>query len=179
MAQDLIRLDDHHGAAAQGTAGQYLSFHTKGERFALPIAQVREIIEYPRVTPVPMVPDHILGIINLRGQGVPVIDLACRFGRGATAIGKRTCIIVLDLPTSMGALRLGLAVDAVDAVFQLDAADVEPAPQLGAGMRTDFLAGMLRGEQGFTLLLALAQLLSVAELQQLKHTPEDWPSDDE
>lgn len=127
-----------------GNVAQYLSFLSRNECFALPIDQVREIIEFEGVTPVPMMPAFVRGVINLRGNVVPVIDLASRFGRQRSEAGRRTCIIILELDGDMGLYRLGLVVDGVDAVLDIAADTIEVAPDFGAGIRTDFIAGMAR-----------------------------------
>ena len=85
--------------------------------YALPIELVREIIEYAEITRVPMMPAYIHGVLNLRGNVVPVLDLAARFGMDLTVAGKRTCIVIIALPLEGGVQRIGLVVDAVDAVL--------------------------------------------------------------
>lgn len=144
---------------------QYLSFRCTGERYALPIRQVREIIEYDQLTPVPMMPAFIRGVINLRGKVVPVVDLACRFGLGETARARRTCVIILELDDEGYDRQMGLVVESVEAVFDLEANEVEPAPRFGAGIRADFIAGMARDEQGFLILLDLGRVLSVSDMK--------------
>jgi purine-binding chemotaxis protein CheW len=76
---------------------QYLTFSVSGELFAIPIAAMKEIIEYRVLTDVPMLPEYIRGVINLRGRVVPVIDLSVRFGRGKGEVSKRTCIVILEI----------------------------------------------------------------------------------
>ena len=95
-------------------AGQNLSFRCMQTALALPIDRVREIIEYGQVTTVPMMPGYVRGVLNLRGNVVPVIDLAFRFGGKPTEVGRRTCIIILELPIGKTSQLAGLIVDAVD-----------------------------------------------------------------
>ena len=94
-------------------SGQNLSFRSMNVALALPISRVREIIEYGHLTAVPMMPGYVRGVINLRGNVVPVVDLAARFGGEQTVIGKRTCIIILELPKKGDSALVGLVVDAV------------------------------------------------------------------
>lgn len=143
---------------------QHLSFRVRQARYALPIELVREIIEYDQVTTVPMMPECIHGVINLRGNVVPVLDLAARFGAELTVPGKRTCIVIIELQQDEQQQRIGLVVDAVDAVLDIEAADVEPAPPFGAGIRTDFIAGMARDEKGFTIMLDVRRVLSLEDI---------------
>ena len=146
---------------------QHLSFRVRQAAYALPIELVREIIEYAEVTAVPMMPTFIHGVINLRGNVVPVLDLAARFGFELTRPDKRTCIVIIELALGDSVQPIGLVVDAVDAVLDIDPQQVVPPPPFGVGIRTDYIAGMARSEQAFTNILAIAQVLSLDDIQQL------------
>ena len=145
-------------------SGQNLSFRSMNVALALPISRVREIIEYGHLTAVPMMPGYVRGVINLRGNVVPVVDLAARFGGAQTVIGKRTCIIILELPKKGDSALVGLVVDAVDEVLDIDPAQIEPPPGLGTAIRSDFILGMARREQGFLIILKVDKLLDLHEL---------------
>lgn len=149
------------------TSVQNLSFRVRQARYALPIELVREIIEYGQITTVPMMPPCIHGVINLRGNVVPVLDLAARFGAELTVPGKRTCIIIIELELNEIQQRIGLVVDAVDAVLDIDASEVEAAPPFGTGIRTDFIAGMARDERGFTIMLDVRRVLSLEDILEI------------
>lgn len=148
-------------------ASQYLIFTLNGESFAMDILQIREIIEFGHLTEVPMTPDMVRGVINLRGAVVPVIDLSARFGRGQTAIGRRTCIVILEIDEGEALQTVGIVVDGVTEVLEIAAADITPPPTFGARIRTDFIAGMGRVGGRFVIVLDLARVLSFAELAQL------------
>lgn len=148
-------------------ASQYLIFTLNGESFAMDILQIREIIEFGYLTEVPMTPDMVRGVINLRGAVVPVIDLSARFGRGQTAVGRRTCIVILEIDEGEALQTVGIVVDGVTEVLEIAAADIEPPPTFGARIRTDFVAGMGRVGSRFVIILDLARVLSFAELAQL------------
>ncbi|PZP22842.1 chemotaxis protein CheW [Pseudomonas kuykendallii] len=148
-------------------AVQHLSFRVRQARYALPIELVREIIEYGQITTVPMMPGFIHGVINLRGNVVPVLDLAARFGFERTEAGNRTCIVIIELNLDDAQQNIGLVVDAVDAVLDIEPGDVEQAPAFGAGIRTDFIAGMARDERGFTIVLDVRRALSLDDILQL------------
>lgn len=150
-----------------GDSGQYLTFRSREERFALPIGLVREIIEYGGVTPIPSMPAFIRGVINLRGHVVPVVDLACRFGQGQTSAGKRTCIVIMELEENGAKVMLGLIVDGVDSVLDIPHSEIEPAPRFGSGIRTDFIEGMVKIDAGFIILLKVASVLSVNDMKLL------------
>ncbi|KAF1072985.1 MAG: Chemotaxis protein CheW [Pseudomonas citronellolis] len=148
-------------------AVQHLSFRVRQARYALPIERVREIIEYGQVTHVPMMPGFIHGVINLRGNVVPVLDLAARFGLPLSAPNRRTCIVIIELDLADSLQRVGLVVDAVDAVLDIEPERIEPTPPFGAGIGTEFIAGMARDEGGFTIILDVRRTLSLDDIRQL------------
>src|ERR1700739_898176 len=125
----LARLDVEQ--AGGGTPSQFLSFMLGQEMFAIGILAIREILEYGGVTPVPGLPPCISGVINLRGTAVPVLDLARRLERPSSPIGKRTCIIVVEVVREDSAFVIGILVDAVNAVLDIPPAEIEPAPGFG------------------------------------------------
>lgn len=145
-------------------AEQVLTFTLRGETFAMPIAQIKEIIGYGEVTRVPMMPDCICGVINLRGAVVPVIDLGCRLRDARSEIGRRSCIVILELHTGEDRQVVGAIVDAVSAVLEIPAADIEPAPAFGTQLRADFIHGMARVAGRFVVILDVERTLSAADL---------------
>lgn len=147
---------------------QYLSFQLQGEAFAIGILHIKEIIEYGQVTAVPMMPSFLRGVINLRGAVVPVIDLNARFGRTPSTIDKRTCIVIVEVASGDQTQVLGMVVDAVNAVLDIPATALEPAPAFGAGIRTDFIAAMGKLEQGFLIVLNLNRILSWQDIEALR-----------
>jgi purine-binding chemotaxis protein CheW len=152
-------------AAAPDAPAQYLTFMLGGESFGIGIMAVKEIIEFGHITEVPMMPDSIRGVINLRGAVVPVMDLAARFGRPQTVPGKRTCIVIVELASDDGPQVTGVVVDAVSAVLDIAAADIEPVPAFGTRMRSDFIAGMGKSNGKFIILLNVEQVLAPGGLQ--------------
>lgn len=151
---------------------QYLTFMLAGETFALGILAVKEIIEYHSLTVVPMMPDCVRGVINLRGAVVPVMDLLARFGRASSEVTKRTCIVIVEVQNAEHESQvIGVVVDAVNEVLDIDAADIEPAPAFGARIRTDFIHGMGKVKGKFVILLNADHVLSLDEIAQLAQTP--------
>ena len=148
--------------AARGQ--QYLTFAVTGELFGIAIVSIKEIIEYRATTEVPMMPDFMRGIINLRGRVVPVIDLAVRFGRPRGEVTRRTCIVIVEARQGGEQCDLGVVVDAVSAVAEIPDADIEPAPSFGAKLRSDFITGMGKIDDKFVILLDVGRVLSVDEL---------------
>lgn len=148
---------------------QYLTFLLGNETFSIDILSIREIIWYTAPTEVPMMPECILGVINLRGSVVPVMDLCNRFGRPTTPVSKSTCIVIVevDAATGGGRLNVGVVVDAVHAVVEIPPTEIEPAPSFGAKIRRDFISGIGKVGGKFVILLDVGQVLSVSEVSAL------------
>ena len=150
---------------------QYLTFMLGGEMFSIGILGIKEIIEYAGVTEVPMMPACIRGVINLRGAVVPVMDLSSRFGKPTTAVTKRTCIVIVEVTgDDQQSQVMGIVVDAVNAVLEIPASEIEPAPAFGAKIRTDFIEGMGKVDGKFVILLNVNRVLSVEEIGAMTQT---------
>ncbi|WP_047128850.1 chemotaxis protein CheW [Xanthomonas arboricola] len=145
-------------------AAQYLTFQLDGETFAISILGIREIIQYRAPTPVPSMPACVRGVINLRGAVVPVVDLQSRLGRADSAIGKRSCIVILATEQAQGPQVIGVLVDAVNEVIELADQDIEAAPSFGTHIRRDLLRGMGKVGERFVVLLEMEQVLQVDEI---------------
>jgi purine-binding chemotaxis protein CheW len=151
---------------------QYLTFMLGREMFAIGILVIKEIIEYHNLTTVPMMPESIRGVINLRGAVVPVIDLSARFGRSPAQITKRSCIIIVEVESDGERQDMGVIVDAVNQVLDIPASEIEPAPAFGAKIRTDFIQGMGKVGGKFVILLDVGHVLSVDEIGALAEVAE-------
>lgn len=149
---------------------QYLTFVLAGEIFAMGILAIKEIIEYSPLTEVPMMPDYVRGVINLRGSVVPVIDLSVRFGKPSSPVTKRTCIVIIEILVSGERHVLGVVVDAVNAVLDIPDSEIEPPPAFGASIRTDFIQGMGNVNGKFVILLDVEHVLAADEMQMLTQT---------
>ena len=158
---------DPNETAASMPPAQFLSFMLGQDMFAIGILAIREILEYHGVTPVPGLPACILGVINLRGTAVPVLDLARRLEREPSPLSKRTCIIVVEVYSDEGAFVIGIMVDAVNAVLDIPAGDIEPAPRFGAGVRAELLLGIGKVHERFVLLLNVQHVVSESEIAAL------------
>jgi len=143
---------------------QFLTFELATEIYAINILFIREIIEYGNLTQVPMVPDFIAGVINLRGSVVPVIDLSSRFGRSETTITKRTSIVIIEITSENELLEIGIMVDIVNEVLEISEEAIEDAPSFGASIRTDFISGMGKIDGKFLIILDVERVLSLEEL---------------
>jgi purine-binding chemotaxis protein CheW len=143
---------------------QYLTFVLGGETYAIGILHIKEIIEHGQVTPMPMMPEFIRGVINLRGRAVPVIDLSARFGRAVTVVGKKTCIVILELDAGGNTRDVGVVVDAVNEVLEIPRQEIESPPELGADVATHFIEGMGKVGGRFVVILDVARILTFDEL---------------
>lgn len=146
---------------------QYLTFRIGNENYGLELSQTREIIEYSGITEVPLMPNFLRGVINLRGEVVPVIDLAVRLGRKPIEVQKRTCIIVVELENNEQNHVLGLLADSVSEVIDMNDDNIEDAPSFGANIRADFIQGIAKREDEFVVLLDANNALSIRELAHL------------
>lgn len=147
--------------SVQGDAAldQYLTFQVNQQKLAVDILRIKEIIEFDRITVVPMMQQCIDGVINLRGSVVPVVNLSARFGQGKTQPGRRTCIVILESQMGEETQVVGFLVDAVNAVVDVPQDQIAPPPQFGAGIKTDFLRGIGKVDDEFVMLLNVEKLL--------------------
>ncbi len=160
------------------TGEQYLLFNVSNDTYAIPVTQIREIIEYTEPTTVPMAPDFISGIINLRGGAVPVINLANKFKQNPQEITKRTCIIITEITTNNnGSSILGCLVDKVQQVRDIPEDAIEPPPQFGSLIDTRFIKNMAKINDHFIIILEIDNVLSMEELEMVEMIQEK-PSDD-
>lgn len=146
---------------------QYLTFSVQEERFAVGITDVREIIEVDSLARVPMTPDYISGVINLRGSVVPVVDLAARLGRDTTEISDRSCIVMIELKIADQQQVLGMLVDTVNEILEIQVGDIQPPPSFGTDIRTEFIKQMGWVGDSFIILLDLDHLLAVMDFSML------------
>ncbi len=175
--QNLLASDMDHNE------NKFLSFFLGDETFAVSILQVKEIIEYGEVRPVPMMPEFIRGAINLRGHVVPIVDLSLRLGNDKIELSRRTCIIIVELTVGEEHMDVGLIVDAVSKVLDIDTSAIEKAPSFGGQINTDFIEGMGKCDEQFVILLNVSKILSLDDLKVLADaqnlTPEEEPVESE
>ena len=160
-------------AAAHQEVLQYLTFLLGGETFALSIQSVKEILQYTAPTSVPMMPECIRGVINLRGSVVPVMDLAVRFGRPASTVGRRTCIVILEMAVEGVIHRFGLLADAASEVLEMAADSIEPVPEFGVRIDSRFVGGLGKVAGKFVVILDASQLLMLEEIAALPSVASD------
>jgi purine-binding chemotaxis protein CheW len=141
--------------ATQERGGKFLTFFLAGEEYGLEILKVQEIIGMMDITPVPRTPEHIRGVINLRGKVIPVVDLRLKFGMPGTERTAETCIIVVEA----NAVQTGIVVDQVSEVLDIEGEEIEDAPAFGSDVQTDFILGIGKSEGRVKLLLDIDRVL--------------------
>lgn len=163
------------GTAPAGTElHQFLRFALGKETYAVRIDAVREILEVVHMTPLPLMPEFVRGVMNLRGAVVPVIDLSARLGLEPTVIGRRSCVVMVDIVASDDLRQtLGVLVDAVYEVFDACLGDQESVPRLGTRISPEFIRSMLRVRGQTTAEIDLARVLEQTALAELiaQHEP--------
>jgi purine-binding chemotaxis protein CheW len=152
--------------------GKFLTFLMANEKYGLEILKVREIMGMMDVTSVPTTPAFIRGVINLRGKVIPVVDLRLKFGIEAKEDTQRTCIIVVHLAHTGQEMTMGIIVDEVSDVLDIDQNQIEPPPSFGANIRTDFILGMGKVDQKVMTLLDIDRVLTEQEVSLVESSAE-------
>ncbi len=147
--------------------GQYLTFKLSDEIFGVDVSQVREILDYIKITKVPQTPAFMCGVINLRGSVVPVVDMRLKFGMPKTEQTVNTCIVVLEVNLEGENTVLGAMVDSVQEVFELSPSEIEPAPRMGSKLKTGYIKGMGKRDDNFIILLDIDKVFSLEELEMI------------
>jgi purine-binding chemotaxis protein CheW len=143
---------------------QYLTFGIDQERFALPVERVQEVLDMRPISRLPHAPPYVLGLVDVRGAGLLVIDLRVKFGFAPTEATNRTRIIVVDAAVEGRRQGVGLVADCVFAVSDLDSAALEPPPSIGSRWRAEYVIGVGRDGGKFVIVLDLDRLIESAEL---------------
>jgi len=149
---------------ADDRSGKYLTFKLGSEEFGVRVLKVREIMGIQQITAVPQTPDYLLGVINLRGKVIPVIDLRLKFGLPAMEYTQRTCIIVVQVEGEASTILVGLVVDAVSEVLNLMSSDIEDTPDFGAKLSTPFILGMAKQKGNVKILLDIDRVVNTREI---------------
>src|SRR3954470_15727524 len=142
-----------------GDAAQYLTFVCAGEEYGVDILRVQEIKGWDGVTRVPYTPPYLLGVMNLRGVIVPVIDLRTRFGVGQRAPDSSTVVIVVRVHTATGEKTAGIVVDAVSEVYSVTADSIKATPDLGSSTNGACVRGLTNVDGKMVMLLDIDQLV--------------------
>lgn len=143
----------------------FLTFRMGSELYALPISAVREVVKHLAITRIPRAPDYMPGMINLRGGVITVIDLGMRFGLGAVANPPEAFIIVVEIKFEDALCPIGVQVDLVEEVIELDPSVIEAPPHIGSFMASELMAGISRRGNEFISILDIKRAFNLSELQ--------------
>ncbi len=155
------------GALTAKELHQYLTFRLGEELFALDIARVREVLEYTTVTALPRSPEFVRGVINLRGNVVPVVDLRLAFGMSRTEQTVSTCVIIVEMEVEGQTIVMGAVADSVQEVIELDPGQIEPAPKIGVKLCNRFIKGMGKHNDQFIIILDSDKVFTEEEAAQV------------
>lgn len=142
----------------------FLSFGLGRESFALEVSQVKEVLDLTRITRLPHMPDYVRGIINLRGKGIPVVDMRTKFGLEGAEDSIATCIIVVDLILEGKELTMGALVDKVEEVFELEDSNIDPPPDMGMQLSSAFIKGIGKRREDFIILLDAEKVFTSTDM---------------
>ncbi len=143
---------------------QFLTFSLADDVFAINVVKAREVLDFSKVTQVPQTPDYMLGVINLRGSVVPVIDMRRKFNMIETDRTRNSCIVVVEVDVDGEAVTVGALVDSVSEVIDLNPSQIEPPPRIGTRLNTEFIKGMGNLDDRFVIILDIDKVFSVDDL---------------
>lgn len=148
---------------------QYLTFKLDGESFALETSRVKEVLEYTTITKIPRMPDFLCGVINLRGNVVPVMDMRLKLGMPLAERTVDTCIVIVEVELDREMITIGCLVDSVQEVLEMSDQEIELPPKMGMKLDTDFIHGMGKQEDRFIIILNIDRILSSEEVSLMQH----------
>ncbi|MEN6468652.1 MAG: chemotaxis protein CheW [Smithella sp.] len=167
MQTTAAKMEADASAQQVSREGKYLTFSLAGEEYGIGILKVKEIIGFMTITPVPQTPEHIKGVINLRGKVIPVVDLRLKFGMERAESTERTCIIVVEIVASGNKIAMGIVVDSVSEVLNIRSAEIEDTPSFGSKLDTDYILGMAKSGQSVKILLDIDKVMSDEEISRM------------
>ena len=147
---------------------QYLTFKLADEVFAIEVSKVREVLDFTTITKIPRTPDFMSGVINLRGNVVPVVDLRLCFEMSKTQKTVNTCIVVVEMLIEGESTIIGALADSVEEVIDLEPEHIQPAPRMGTQIRTEFIKGMGTRDAQFIMILDIDRVFSAEELSAVR-----------
>ncbi|MFZ5993579.1 MAG: chemotaxis protein CheW [Thermodesulfobacteriota bacterium] len=147
---------------------QYLTFVLGGENFALETSRVKEVLEYTTITRIPRMPEFLCGVINLRGNVVPVMDMRLKLGMPSAERTVDTCIVIVEVNFDDESATIGCLVDSVKEVLEIEANEIEPPPKMGMRLGTDFIQGMARQGESFIIILDINRIIAAEDIMLLQ-----------
>ena len=154
-------------------SNSFLTFKLSEETFAANVEKVTNILELTKITKVPKAPEYMVGVINLRGNVLPLVDTRIKFDLGKTEFTNNTCILVMNIKINNNTVHIGALVDSVQEVIEIDLKSVEPSPSIGDKYKSEFIEGMAKHNDEFIMLLDMDNVFSSDELTILKQTTKE------
>ncbi len=151
----------------------YLTFKLGEEEFAAHVSKVLSIMEMTKITKVPRAPEYMQGVINLRGQVLPVVDTRIKFGMTPTEFTKNTCIVVMEVEMENDHIQVGALVDSVQEVLEFEDEQIQPPPSIGSKYKSEFISGMAKAEEQFIMILDMDKVFSASELADVQSSVEN------
>ena len=145
----------------------FLSFKLENESFTIPVMKIMEILEVPKITRVPQAPNFLVGVINLRGAVLPVIDTRIKFGMSPIEYTINTCILVVSVMSNDELIQVGALVDSVSEVFEFSTDKIKPAPTIATRYRADYIQGMIQEDDHFIMVLDIDKVFSSNDLESI------------
>lgn len=153
-----------------GQTKSFLSFKLDAEHFAIPVMKIMEILEVPKITKVPQAPAFLVGVINLRGAVLPVIDTRVKFGMAPIEFTIDTCILVVNINYNEEEVMVGALVDFVSEVFDYDERKIKPSPTIVTKYRSDYIEGMIQEDDHFMMVLNIDKVFSLNDMESIAET---------
>lgn len=164
---------DVAGEKQVGETTSFLSFKLSSENFTIPVMKILEILEVPKITKVPQAPNFLVGVINLRGAVLPVIDTRVKFGMSPIEYTINTCILVLSIEVNEETIEVGALVDSVSKVFELNENKILPSPTIASKYRVDYVKGMIQEDDHFLMVLDIDKVFSSNDLDSISQFSEE------
>ncbi len=143
--------------------------------FLVPVERVREVVQLDRITPVPKLPPAVRGLMNVRGNVLPVTDLAIRFGRGTVAATAQACVVVVEVMIGEMKTPVGILTESIADVISIRRDEIEPPPSFGTEVNVAYLDGLVRIESGYALLMNVDKVFDPSDLLQIARSVEHAP----
>lgn len=159
--------DADEAAYAGGNAALFLTFILGSDLFGIQVGDIREVIEYKKIFRIPRVPDYIMGVINLRGEVVPIVDLYSRFYSTKSHLKNSASVVVVEINDDNQKVPIGIMIDEVKSVTELNSNRIETVPEIGSRIRPDFIEGIGKLEDQFVILLRIQNILNIEELSNI------------
>ena len=152
---------------------QFLTFGLGDDIFAIDVIKAKEVLDFAEVTQVPQTPDYMLGVINLRGSVVPVIDMRRKFNMEIADRIRNSCIVVVEVDVDGEPVTVGALADSVREVIDLNPSQIEPPPRIGTKLNTEFIKGMGNLDDRFVIILDIDKVFSIDDLVMAKTLTEE------